>query len=322
MLNGNEHTSPSWYRARIKAIHRLLEELPASAKQQEKDRALLRNGVIPEKQEKRFAEILDYEYKLTFSLNEPLSFSELTSFNTWFVMHPEKISGKEVISTSREFPLTIKGSREDIEKAIRGELSENTAPTQKQFEADTRTVEAEPEPAANRFGDPSRVMEWTVSDFHGYYHQEVFAFMQSQEPVETNISELQERLKEAGRDRNLKKEITEKLSEAIALRNYQKNLFESDWLDFCAGIRDLIISRAKAKGLNTEDDRHTFLPDDILLAITDRPGIEVYWNAKIGQVIEQELQWFVNEEEKRKNNEGILELEALALETELQLLNV
>ena len=44
----------------------------------------------------------------------PLDFLELTRFNSWFALHPEKVAGKEVVSTSREFPITIKGTKEDI----------------------------------------------------------------------------------------------------------------------------------------------------------------------------------------------------------------
>ena len=50
--------------------------------------------------------------------NSPLSFTEITAFNTWFAMHPEKIAGKELLTTSREFPITIKGTKEDIINCI------------------------------------------------------------------------------------------------------------------------------------------------------------------------------------------------------------
>lgn len=119
MLASPEHINPSWYRARIAAIRKLLEELPADTGDK-KDRALLRNGLIPEALEEKFKTIFDYEFKLGFALNEPLSFTEITSFNTWFVMHPEKICGKETVTTSIEFPITVKGTKEEIINAIRG----------------------------------------------------------------------------------------------------------------------------------------------------------------------------------------------------------
>jgi hypothetical protein len=49
---------------------------------------------------------------------DPLSFSELCTFNTWFTMYPEKVCGTEEITTSREFPITIKGDMEWIENTI------------------------------------------------------------------------------------------------------------------------------------------------------------------------------------------------------------
>ena len=37
-------------------------------------------------------------------------------------MHPEKIAGTEYVTTSREFPVMIKGSKEDIVETISREL--------------------------------------------------------------------------------------------------------------------------------------------------------------------------------------------------------
>lgn len=50
---------------------------------------------------------------------EPLTFTELTRYSTWFAMHPEKVAGKEELTTSFHFPITIKGNRELIEQTIR-----------------------------------------------------------------------------------------------------------------------------------------------------------------------------------------------------------
>ncbi|HBG69674.1 MAG TPA: SNF2 family helicase [Prolixibacteraceae bacterium] len=121
MVSNSENSNPAWLRARISAIQKLLDELPAD----NIDRSLVRNGVIPLKLESRFKALHDYEYKLTFALNEPLSFKEITSFNTWFALHPEKICGKEIISTSRDFPVTVKGNKEEIISTIRGNGASN-----------------------------------------------------------------------------------------------------------------------------------------------------------------------------------------------------
>jgi hypothetical protein len=108
--------SPSYYRARIEVIHDLLSTLDVNRMEKGNDIVLLRNGVFPEKfiEEKLIRKKLaEKEFR-----NEPLAFSELTRFNTWFSMYPEKVCGKEIVTTSIEFPITIKGTKKDIESTI------------------------------------------------------------------------------------------------------------------------------------------------------------------------------------------------------------
>jgi hypothetical protein len=82
----------------------------------EMNAAILRNGVFPkDRDEKGLVEV--YARQKDYS-TEPLSFSELCTFNTWFTMYPEKVCGTEEITTSREFPITIKGDMEWIENTI------------------------------------------------------------------------------------------------------------------------------------------------------------------------------------------------------------
>ena len=202
MLKGSEHITPSWLRARIAAIRKLIEELPTSRDEKNPDRTLIRNGIIPEKQQKRFDEILDYEYKLSFALNEPLTFTEITSFNTWFVLHPEKVCGKEVITSSREFPVTIKGTKEDIIRTIRAEITQAEEPkkpvnpAQTQFDFDTKHIEPEQEKPVNRFGSAKKVLTWEVNEFHLCYHDAMNEFEKIQAPLEHQIDELKKQLKE------------------------------------------------------------------------------------------------------------------------------
>jgi len=40
-------------------------------------------------------------------------------------MHPEKIAGIEFVTTSREFPIMIKGTKEDILQTIGSGLQDN-----------------------------------------------------------------------------------------------------------------------------------------------------------------------------------------------------
>ena len=108
--------TPSYYRARTEVIRELVSTLEIDRMEKGNDVILLRNGVFPE----RFNEEELIRKKLaekTFS-NDALTFSELTRFNTWFAMQPGKVCGKEIVTTSIEFPITIKGSREDIMNTI------------------------------------------------------------------------------------------------------------------------------------------------------------------------------------------------------------
>jgi hypothetical protein len=105
-------SSPPYLRARIDIYRDVLSKLDAS----EINAAILRNGVFPkDRDEKGLVEV--YARQKDYS-TDPLSFSELCTFNTWFTMYPEKVCGTEEITTSREFPITIKGDMEWIENTI------------------------------------------------------------------------------------------------------------------------------------------------------------------------------------------------------------
>ncbi len=41
-------------------------------------------------------------------------FRTITSNDTWFKKHPEKIAGIEVETTSFHFPIQVKGTKEDV----------------------------------------------------------------------------------------------------------------------------------------------------------------------------------------------------------------
>lgn len=112
MMNG----SPSYYRARIEVIGELISHLDVNRMEKGNDIVLLRNGVFPEMliEEKLIRKKLAEKY---FN-NYPLTFAEFTRFNTWFTMYPEKVCGKEIVTTSIEFPITIKGTKEDIVSTI------------------------------------------------------------------------------------------------------------------------------------------------------------------------------------------------------------
>ncbi len=105
-------TSPIYLRARIDMIRDVLSKSDAK----DFHVALLRNGVFPkDRDEKGLVEI--YAKQKDYS-NQPLSFTELCTFNTWFNLYPEKVCGQEVVTTSREFPISIKGNETWITNTI------------------------------------------------------------------------------------------------------------------------------------------------------------------------------------------------------------
>ena len=107
-LSGSENKSPSYYRARIEALRDNDFDLD------DLDRKKLGNGFIPEKIKEEFER--EVNRLQPNQKNTKLDFTELTSFSTWFNIHPEKIAGIEKGTTSRTFPVKTKGTRKDIDK--------------------------------------------------------------------------------------------------------------------------------------------------------------------------------------------------------------
>lgn len=106
------HTaSPTYLRARMDLIR---EKLSVTSDMQA---ALLRNGVYYDQK------AIEEKAKSKPYPQTPLSFTELCTFNTWFVLHPEKVCGQEVITTSKEFPVTIQGDKAQILATIQKQQS-------------------------------------------------------------------------------------------------------------------------------------------------------------------------------------------------------
>lgn len=107
-------------RRRIAAIKFLADFLPNERTHKNTDRKLLVSyGYIPEHLGSRIAQLIS---KSEIKDDSPLSFKEITSYNTFFVMHPEKVAGKEVVTTSIHFPIKIVASKEDVQKMIRNAI--------------------------------------------------------------------------------------------------------------------------------------------------------------------------------------------------------
>jgi hypothetical protein len=103
--------SPTYLRARLDLIR---EKLTSADDMQA---ALLRNGVFYDQK------AIEQKAKSKQYPQKPLSFTELCTFNTWFVLHPEKVCGQEVITTSKEFPVTIQGDKSKILTTIQKQQS-------------------------------------------------------------------------------------------------------------------------------------------------------------------------------------------------------
>lgn len=110
----NTMQKPSYYRSRIELIE-------SNLKQADKENSRFwRNGHVPS--------WLSIEFEIEANTNsshyndESLGDIEKTSYSTWFEMHPEKMAGVEIETTSRDFPLKIKGNKKEIEILIRNTI--------------------------------------------------------------------------------------------------------------------------------------------------------------------------------------------------------
>ena len=103
--------SPTYLRARMDLIR---EKLAGTDDMQA---ALLRNGVFYDQK------AIELKAKSKQYPQTPLSFTELCTFNTWFVLHPEKVCGIEKTTSSKEFPVTIQGDKSKILSTIQKQHS-------------------------------------------------------------------------------------------------------------------------------------------------------------------------------------------------------
>jgi hypothetical protein len=116
--------TPAYYRARLDTFRYFLnEELPGhpvyDTGKKNSPLELLKQGFVHPDLKERFESRIESFSKLGIKVSDtPLSFTELCSFNTWFAIHPKKVAGTEMATTSINFPITIKGTKEDIERTI------------------------------------------------------------------------------------------------------------------------------------------------------------------------------------------------------------
>jgi hypothetical protein len=102
---------------------------------------LVRSGVFPPDQDEQES-IKEYLRQNQYP-DTPLSFTELCTYNTWFQMHPDKVCGTEKITSSREFPVTIRGDRQTIEDTIGRFLPAQKPDTAASLELEAMALELE-----------------------------------------------------------------------------------------------------------------------------------------------------------------------------------
>lgn len=106
--------TPAQARSRIEAIKHLLNELPIDRDKKNSPRELLKNGYVHDSLKDRLNALMSEQTMP----DHPLTFTELTTWNTWFELHPEKVAGDEEVTTSFHFPIQVKAKKEDIIKII------------------------------------------------------------------------------------------------------------------------------------------------------------------------------------------------------------
>jgi hypothetical protein len=111
--------TPRYWRARLDVFREKIRE----SSNDSPDLSLLRNGVMRNSALEKM--LIENQMNQQEYPNSPLTFVEQCSFNNWFSLHPDKICGEEIITTSREFPISIKGDRTWIQNTIGQALGEN-----------------------------------------------------------------------------------------------------------------------------------------------------------------------------------------------------
>jgi hypothetical protein len=132
--------TPAYYRARIDVFRQLQTRLSKSV-EDNMNLVLVRSGVFPPDQDEQ--ESINLYLRQNQYPDTPLSFTELCTYNTWFQMHPDKVCGTEKITSSREFPVTIRGDRQTIEDAIGRFLPAQKPDTSGSLELEALALELE-----------------------------------------------------------------------------------------------------------------------------------------------------------------------------------
>lgn len=113
-------TPNAYIRARIKAIESYLTNNRPLKRNRNDAYDLLTSGFVHDEVAPEIeAYIQTNESKFS---NDKLHFTEIGKYSNFFVVHPEKLCGKEQVTSSMHFPITVKGTKADVEKAINATL--------------------------------------------------------------------------------------------------------------------------------------------------------------------------------------------------------
>lgn len=114
----------AYYRARNNVIGKYI-----SKETDDKRKRWLQYGFIPDEYEDEFEKECEETQKLYKSKDGemPLTFTDMTTYSTWFAMHPEKVAGRIEGGSSLFFPVVVKGSRNDVENLINSVTKEDSS---------------------------------------------------------------------------------------------------------------------------------------------------------------------------------------------------
>ncbi len=115
-LEGTTEHDNAYYRARIQSLR------DYAANVRGENRRFFQNGFVPAFEQGGFDNYV--ENRIAEQSNDPLSFIELTTYNTWYEQHPEKVAGTMVEGSSLYFPVVVRGNKLDVMAMFKAALKE------------------------------------------------------------------------------------------------------------------------------------------------------------------------------------------------------
>lgn len=149
-------------------------------------------------------------------------------------------------------------------------------------------------------------IEREVRDYNIYGDEQNIAFRERIEPIQEQIQELNGQLKnikgrskEKTKQRKAIKDQIESLKQQedqMTGEHYDKGMSESLWR------RNVVGEIIKERGLDLDEDQINEIADEVTLNMFERPGIEYYWDKKIGQAIDDAIGYYIEESKKEQDD--------------------